>query len=203
MRIAVWHNLPSGGGKRALDSHVRGLVARGHSVESWCPPTADSSYLPLGEIIPERTKPLDRASFVGRNPLTRWIGPYKDMTAKLAAMDRHCRACADEINAGGFDVLFANSCMFFRTTSIGRHVAIPRLLYLKSRFGGCTRRYRGSPGPPSPPFARGNHRSDTSSASSRISARFKLCASRPGKRSRTRGDSIRSWSTPSSVARAS
>jgi len=134
VRIAVWHNLPSGGGKRALDSHVRGLVARGHSVESWCPPTADSSYLPLGEIIPERTKPLDRASFVGRNPLTRWIGPYKDMTAKLAAMDRHCRACADEINAGGFDVLFANSCMFFRTTSIGRHVAIPRLLYLQEPF---------------------------------------------------------------------
>src|SRR5258708_7701650 len=26
MKIAVWHNLPSGGGKRALHDHVRGLV---------------------------------------------------------------------------------------------------------------------------------------------------------------------------------
>jgi len=35
MKIAVWHNLPSGGGKRALYHHVRGLVERGHRVESW------------------------------------------------------------------------------------------------------------------------------------------------------------------------
>ena len=134
MRIAVWHNLPSGGGKRALNAHVRGLLARGHAVDSWCPPTADPSYLPLSDVIPERTKPLERVSFEGRTPFTRWIGPYKDMTAKLGAMDRHCRACADEINAGGYDVLFANSCMFFRTTSIGRHVTIPRLLYLQEPF---------------------------------------------------------------------
>jgi len=41
MRIAVWHNLPSGGAKRALYDHVRGLVDRGHSIESWCLPTSD------------------------------------------------------------------------------------------------------------------------------------------------------------------
>ena len=40
---------------------------------------------------------------------------------KLAAMDAHCRACASEIEAGGFDVLFANSCQFFRATSIGQN----------------------------------------------------------------------------------
>jgi glycosyltransferase involved in cell wall biosynthesis len=56
------------------------------------------------------------------------------MTEKLAAMDRHCRACADDINAGGYDVLFANSCMFFRTSSIGKHVNIPRVLYLQEPF---------------------------------------------------------------------
>ena len=37
MRIAVWHNLLSGGAKRALHDHVRGLVMRGHHVESWSP----------------------------------------------------------------------------------------------------------------------------------------------------------------------
>jgi hypothetical protein len=30
MKIAVWQNLPSGGGKRALYYHVRGLVELGH-----------------------------------------------------------------------------------------------------------------------------------------------------------------------------
>jgi glycosyltransferase involved in cell wall biosynthesis len=45
-------------------------------------------------------------------------------------MDEHCRRCAQEINRGGFDVLFANACSFFRTTSIGRQVSVPSLIYL-------------------------------------------------------------------------
>jgi glycosyltransferase involved in cell wall biosynthesis len=103
-------------------------------VESWSPPTADLSYLPLGDLIPEHTKPFDWVPFGGRYALTRLITPYKDMTARLAAMDRHCRACAEEINRGGYDVLFANTCMFFRTTSIGMHVTIPTVLYLQEPF---------------------------------------------------------------------
>ena len=59
MRIAVWHNLPSGGGKRALYYHVRGLVERGHSVEAWCPSTSDRNYLPLSELITEHVLPID------------------------------------------------------------------------------------------------------------------------------------------------
>lgn len=49
MKIAVWHNLPSVGGNRALCGHVKGLVERGHTVESWCPPSVDQTYLPLSE----------------------------------------------------------------------------------------------------------------------------------------------------------
>jgi glycosyltransferase involved in cell wall biosynthesis len=45
-------------------------------------------------------------------------------------MDDHCRRCADEINRGGFDLLFANACQFFRTTSIGRFVDLPSAIYL-------------------------------------------------------------------------
>jgi hypothetical protein len=59
VKIAVWHNLPSGGGKRALYDHVTGLLARGHTVESWCPPTADQDFLPLGTLVVEHVVPLD------------------------------------------------------------------------------------------------------------------------------------------------
>src|SRR5216683_2521051 len=58
MKIAVWHNLPSGGGKRALYDHVRGLVARGHSVEVWCPPTASRTFLPLDALVREHVVDL-------------------------------------------------------------------------------------------------------------------------------------------------
>ncbi|AFY95604.1 hypothetical protein [Chamaesiphon minutus] len=108
MRIAVWHNLPSGGGKRSLFYHVKGLVKRGHTVESWCPSTTDRSYLPLNElitehIIPFNWKPREAKTFVGKA-----INNYADITSKIAAMDAHCQQCADEINASDFDLLFVN-----------------------------------------------------------------------------------------------
>lgn len=134
MRIAVWHNLPSGGGKRALYYHVRGLVARGHTVEAWCPPTADQTYLPLRDLVLEHVVPFDWSATPGRGRLGGALSQYRNTISKLAAMDRHCRACADQIAQGGFDVLFANSCIFFRTTSIGRHVGIPSVLYLQEPF---------------------------------------------------------------------
>jgi len=131
MRIAVWHNLPSGGGKRALYDHVRGLVARGHKVEAWCPPTADRKYLPLTDLAPEHVVELE------------WPAPYRrkgqrgvsfGVDRALGAMDDHCQRCAAQIEAGGFDILFANSCMFFRTTQIGRHVDLPSVLYLQEPY---------------------------------------------------------------------
>jgi glycosyltransferase involved in cell wall biosynthesis len=127
MRIAVWHNLPSGGGKRALYDHLRGLSERGHEIEIWCPPTADREYLPLGVFGAEHVVPLDFPT------AQRWrdaAQPGRRVRRALVAMDDHCRRCADQINVGGFDVLFANACQFFRTTSIGRFAAIPSTIYL-------------------------------------------------------------------------
>ncbi len=115
MKIAVWHNLPSGGGKRALYDHVRGLIKRGHQVEAWCPPTAGASFLPLGDLITEHVIPLSLP---------------KKMEKRLEAMEEHCRRCALEINAGGFDLLFAGTCTFFRTTPIAKYVRIPKTIYL-------------------------------------------------------------------------
>jgi len=134
MRIAVWHNLPSGGGKRALYYHVRGLVERGHTVEAWCPPTADQSYLPLRDLVLEHVVPFDWNAAPARGRLGEVFSRYRNTIGKLAAMDRHCRVCADQINQGGFDVVFANACSFFRTTSIGRHVGSPGVLYLGEPF---------------------------------------------------------------------
>ncbi|HYP41506.1 MAG TPA: glycosyltransferase family 4 protein [Chloroflexia bacterium] len=134
MRIAVWHNLPSGGGKRALYYHVRGLVERGHSVEAWCPPTADRSFLPLDQLVPEHVVPLAWEPKRLRGPVTRAWANYKNVVDKLAALDRHCRQCAEEIERGGFDILFANGDRDFAVSPIGRHVRLPRALYLQEPY---------------------------------------------------------------------
>lgn len=130
MKIAIWHNLPSGGGKRALYYHVRGLVERGHIVEAWCPPTADQSYLPLSKLISEHVIPLDSNEASAKGFIARSVSKYAHTINRLRMMDRHCQLCADQINQGDFDVLFANCCMYFRATSIGRYSIIPSVIYL-------------------------------------------------------------------------
>lgn len=145
MRIAIWHNLPSGGGKRALYDHVRGLLARGHTLAAWCPPTADQGFLPLGELIPEHVLPLDLPQPARWNPTARLMRPYREVSGTLAAIDAHCRLCAEQINAGGFDLLFANSCQLVRAAPIGRYVRGPKLLYLQEPFRWL---YEAMPLPP-------------------------------------------------------
>jgi glycosyltransferase involved in cell wall biosynthesis len=135
MKIAVWHNLPSGGGKRALYYHVRGLVQRGHSLESWCSPLADRSYLPLSEFVAEHVVPLEvktgrLAKLTARSEmLQREL--HSNLLAELHALNEHCQRCAEEINAGGFDVLLANSSMIMGAASIGRYVKTAKALYLQ------------------------------------------------------------------------
>jgi glycosyltransferase involved in cell wall biosynthesis len=134
MRIAVWHNLPSGGGKRALYYHVRGLVERGHSVEAWCPSTSDRNYLPLSEFVTEHVVPIDitpRNKFVAARSFLRELHVDELELREAKALDEHCKKCADEINRGGFDILLANSSIIQAVSSIGRHVNTKKVLYLQ------------------------------------------------------------------------
>ncbi len=131
MRVAVWHNLPSGGAKRALHDHIKDLVRQGHHVEAWCPPTADQSYLPLSGLVREHV--VDLAWPVPFRHSDEWQITL-DVERRLAVMEAHCRECATAIDRGGFDILFANTCMFFATSPIGRHARIPSALYLQEPF---------------------------------------------------------------------
>ena len=132
MRIAIWHNLPSGGGKRALYSHVAGLVAHGHQVEAWCPASADEQYLPLSEIITEhrlafRVPPVSR-SFSSKIK-SRLLG-----INLLSEMNRHSQTCADAMLRGGFDLVFAAPCRFFIVPRLSHFLhgrGIPVALYLQ------------------------------------------------------------------------
>lgn len=130
MKIAVWHNLPSGGGKRALYNHVRGLVERGHEVSCWCLDTADQSFLPLSEFAPERVMPTEFRK--PRAGLTSWLAPwYSEALARMQEFDEACRRCAKEIAAGQFDLLFANSAVGYNVPFVLRHLSMKKALYLQ------------------------------------------------------------------------
>ena len=131
MKIAVWHNLPSGGGKRALYAHVRGLAERGHTVQVWSPQSANRDYLPLAPFAQEHITPLERLPDYGKNSLAHALLTYRRVPEEIARMERTCALAAEEINRGGFDVLFANSCQSFFAPAIGRFADLPSALYLQ------------------------------------------------------------------------
>src|SRR5215467_1711084 len=79
MKIAVWHNLPSGGGKRALYYHVRGLVERGHEITCWSLDTADQSYLPLTEFAREHV-----VSWPSRNGSSKHSGARPEVCSRCS-----------------------------------------------------------------------------------------------------------------------
>jgi glycosyltransferase involved in cell wall biosynthesis len=136
MKVAVWHNLHSGGGKRALHDHVRGLVMRGHYVESWSPPAADLSYMPLSRYAAEHVVPFDwKWQPAGsRSPIGGKLKPCRDIVARIEAMMRHARQCAEEISRKGFDLILGNSCIDFATPFIARFADVPTVLYLQEPF---------------------------------------------------------------------
>ncbi len=135
LKIAVWHNLPSGGGKRALYHHVEGLTKRGHAVEIWCPPIADTAYLPLTDFAVENILPFEWEFPSESGRINNILYPYREIQTKLLAMERHCALCAEQIISKNFDVLFANSCLLFRTPPLARMVKnIPSILYLQEPY---------------------------------------------------------------------
>lgn len=126
MKIALWNNLPSGGAKRAWFEIASALVASGHQLESWCPPTADRDFLPLASLMPEHVMPYAPPRPRGWQKLVP--GPW-GYGRHLRAMDRHARACAEAINTGGFDVVLAANCQDHGVTSVARHVKMPAVIY--------------------------------------------------------------------------
>lgn len=132
LKIAVWHNLPSGGGKRALYYHVRGLSERGHELACWSLDTADHSYLPLSEFAPERVVATAEVDARPRRKLIeRWSRHYNEAVERMRRFDRACERCAREIEAGDFDLLFANSTIHYGMPYIMRHLRMKKVLYLQ------------------------------------------------------------------------
>ena len=143
MRIAVWHNLPSGGGKRALFEHVKGLLSRGHAVDVWCPPTADTSFLPLSALTQEVVLPLEPQQIKGL-PRRLFQAARADVTPfeRMAGMRAHAALFAEAVNREPYDVAFINPCRWFYTPFVGGGIRVPLVAYLHEP---CRRLYEARP----------------------------------------------------------
>lgn len=127
MKIAIWHNLPSGGGSRALNYHINGLHQRNHQIEIWSNSPDADGFIQIPNGIKVHKIPFIRTEKINLGDQIKSFFFEKDQN--MLAMEAHCQQCADEINLGGFDVLFANSCFYYAVPFIGNYIKIPKVLY--------------------------------------------------------------------------
>ncbi len=52
----------------------------------------------------------------------------------MRAMDKACKQTAEEIGSGGFDILFANSCLLYYMPYIVRYLQGPKVVYLQEPY---------------------------------------------------------------------
>lgn len=131
LRIALYHDLPSGGAKRTVHAQVSELVRRGHRVDCFVTSAAEEEFLPLRDVAdrvhvidvpepPDREKTL--AGRPGARDLLRWGGLYR-------AIHRAGRTAARLVDSGDHDVLLAHPSQFTQAPHVLRGTRTPTVYY--------------------------------------------------------------------------
>jgi len=126
MRIAVYHDLPSGGAKRTLYESMKRLSQR-HTLDVYSLDTADQSFCNLAEFSKEEfvfhfsPSKLFRSPFGRLNQAQRWLD--------LLRLDHLARKVARIIDDGNYDLVFAQPCMWTQAPLILRYLQTPAIYY--------------------------------------------------------------------------
>ncbi|MFO7698189.1 MAG: glycosyltransferase family 4 protein [Anaerolineae bacterium] len=134
MRIALFHNLPSGGAKRHTYEQVRELGRRGHQVDEYTLSSADLAftdlrpYVGLQHVEPVDWRPLEPIGVPG-------VGPYLHLLQnginlrRLARVQKHV---AEMIDGRDYDLVFVKDCGYTLAPYLLRYITTPSVFYAHS-----------------------------------------------------------------------
>lgn len=127
MKIAIYHNLLSGGAKRALRELAARLSER-HQLDVYSTTSAEHAFGDLRpfaarhETFEFRPQPLLRSPFGRLNQAIRWMD--------LLRLRRLGRSIAERIEGDGYDIAFVHPCRFENSPSLLRHLRnVPAAYY--------------------------------------------------------------------------
>lgn len=126
MKIALFHDLPSGGAKRTLYEQIRRLSNR-HEIDLFSLGCANQDFADIRQftqritIVPFSTLPLLKS------PLGRLNQGIR--TIDLIRLRKVMKALAAEINEGMYDLALVHPCQFTFSPTILRYLRIPSLYY--------------------------------------------------------------------------
>lgn len=125
MRIAVFHNLPSGGAKRALYNNVN-FLSKDHEVDVFVPSTANEEYLPLKNIVNNFQK------FHVKNTVFGYlISPVKYFPSRssLTDLEKTQKKIAEIINKKNYDVVFCEQDRYTMAPFFLKYIKKPHVYY--------------------------------------------------------------------------
>lgn len=126
MRIAIFHNLPSGGAKRTLHEQVKRLSEH-HTLDLFTLSTADSEFADIRPYVGN----VNIAEF---NPGRLYRSPFGRLNQGVRMVDLlrlrgRMKELAAEIDSGDYDVALIHPCRFTFTPTITRYLKTPTLYY--------------------------------------------------------------------------
>lgn len=126
LRIAVFHNLHSGGAKRVTAEHLRRLSVN-HDVVLFTLNTADLAFADsAGSTVETVVTEYSPMAYLG-SPFGR-LNPFVGMH-NVKRMDAVCRQAAGRIDAGQFDVVLAHPCQVTQAPLVLNWLQTPALYY--------------------------------------------------------------------------
>lgn len=129
MKIAVFHNLPSGGAKRALYGYVEYLTKNNHQVDVYIPSTANEEFLPLSNV----------SNIVNIFPVKNTLGnsiysaikyiPPQVKKISLRDLERTHERIAKIINKSDCDVVFSEQDQYTMAPFLLKYLKKPHVYY--------------------------------------------------------------------------
>jgi glycosyltransferase involved in cell wall biosynthesis len=126
LRIAVYHNLHSGGAKRVTVEHLRRL-SRNHDVTLFALSTSDDSFAGAVDSGIETIRHDYKPSTYLRSPFGR-LNPVIGMR-NIKLLDDASRKVAEDINGRNFDVVLLHPCQMTQTPLVLNWLKVPSLYY--------------------------------------------------------------------------
>jgi glycosyltransferase involved in cell wall biosynthesis len=129
MKIAVFHNLPSGGAKRALYGYVEYLTKNNHQVDVFVPSTANEEFLPL-ENVANNVHVFPVTSTLGNSIYSaiKYIPPQIKKIS-LRDLEKTEQYIAEVINKSSYDIVFSEQDQFTMAPFLLKYLKKPHVYY--------------------------------------------------------------------------
>ncbi|MCL5035842.1 MAG: glycosyltransferase family 4 protein [Chloroflexi bacterium] len=129
MKIAVYHNLPSGGALRSLQEYAKVLSKRGILMDLFIPSTANVDFMPLDDYTGEKhVFPLNNKRIDLKVPGLRKLGFMAQtglIYGRLHKLDKKIAAIINE----KYDLAFVHHTLFVQTPWILKYLEIPSVYF--------------------------------------------------------------------------